>query len=209
MLTNHSSTSLVLAVQDFYESDETLFVWKIDKKCNSEVSVEYPNLLIKRCDYTNVLEKRSVKFCSPISIVHGEDDNVGALNDTKLVFVISFDKLIDSDNCDYEYKFKDITSPIAGNLILYSEEGVTEYKTNDSSITIETIDNIGWFDIKITVRITESLCNISGFDYSLALSGHVNSYIKRDCHNRCPKQICNKVKINYGSYITLEKVAEL
>ena len=210
MLIHHSINSFASAVQDFYNGSDDKFFWKLDRKCDNEISVEYPNILVKRCSFESTDEKRSVKWCSPFSISPSTDSV-----DTKVNFVISFDKSISGDNCESEYIFKSInvitsTEPASttidgqGRLVLYSEAGITTYSTEGltPSLVVSLVDHIGWYDLVFEFTIDGELCNVEGFDYCIELDGKVNSYKKNNCH----KSRCNKLKINYSSYITLEKV---
>jgi hypothetical protein len=189
MLSDHSTISFVSAVHNFYTSNNTNFFWNFAENCTNEISVEYPNLLIEKCSFLSTNEKKSVQWDIPISI-----ETV-----TKVNFVISFDKSISSDNCYFKYNFKNINN-ISGNIKLYNPDN-NYYSTNDT-LTITSVDRIGWYDIIFEFQITNGLCNLEGFDYCIKLDGDVNSYIKNKCH----KSNCNKIKINYSSYITFEKV---
>jgi hypothetical protein len=210
MLTHALNTSFASLVQDFYTGSEDKFFWKFDKKCDNDISVEYPNLLVKRCSFESTDERRSVKWCTPFSISQAD----GVI--TKVNFVISFDKSISGDNCESEYLFKSINLKNGvkidgdGSLVLYSEDGITTYSTVSGSgepLTITPKDNIGWYDLIFEFNITDELCNIEGFDYCIEVDGEVNSYKKNNCHkSSCHKSSCTKLKINYSSYITLEKV---
>ena len=209
MLTHALNTSFASLVQDFYTGSEDKFFWKFDKKCDNDISVEYPNLLVKRCSFESTDERRSVKWCTPFSI--SPSNGTG---DTKVNFVISFDKSISGDNCESEYLFKSINNTNnvingKGSLVLYSEDGITTYSTEGTpakSLTITRKDNIGWYDLIFEFTIDGELCNIEGFDYCIEVDGEVNSYKKNNCHkSSCHKSSCTKLKINYSSYIILDK----
>jgi hypothetical protein len=202
--------SFALAVTEFYENElQSNFVWKFDKKCDKDIVIEYPNILIKSCLFSYINEKKSVRWCSPI--------NVEA--DTNVEFVISFDKLLHTD--EYEYNFKKLISGTSttldidnGVVMLYSADGSTIYSTNDSTnpLVVTLVDRYGWFDLKFAFTIDEK-CNIDGFDYFADLKGHISSFKKNRCHDHYNTKQCHhssrsshhKIKIDYTSYITLVK----
>ncbi len=228
MLRDNLNESFSQSVCSFYDNeDNNNFVWKFDNNCsNEEILIEYPNILIRRCAFSFINERKTVRWCSPVTM------GTTSITADTVNFVISFDKLIYDD--DYEYNFKNIVKNgqsinVKGSLILYSGDGSRVYLANlgnncedEDNLVITLTDRIGWYDLSFSFNLSEVLCDIEGFDYFADVKGEISSYRKNRCNDQCNKlknhhnhhnhhhhhhrqASNNKIKINYSSYITITK----
>ena len=224
-LNDQINESFSAAVTDYYnDTSNDNFVWKFNNKCDKDIEIEYPNILIRRCLFSYINERKKVKWCTPISI--GTQSIV--------TFVISFDKLLYDDNNEYNFKNLVTTNgkktDIPGTLTLFSGDGSIIYSTSNTTSTstdiyddlnITMYDRIGWYDLVFSFRVNK-VCDVNGFDYFADVKGGIYSYRKNNCNkkcgnrsdsphdkhhenNHCHKQINNKIKIKYSSYLTLSK----